>query len=380
MNRPLLAVAALLALPLVGCSENSRSTGSDATIAVTSSDNECVVEPAQAPAGTVVFNVTNSGSEVTEFYLLEEDGEGIVAEVENIGPGISRDLVVEASAGSYVTSCKPGMVGDGIQGGFTVSGEASGAESNAHRDELESATVAYTAYVEAQTSQLVRKTKDFAQLYVVGDDAAARALYAPARVHWERIEPVAESFGDLDPKLDLREADLEPNQKWTGWHAIEKDLWPPKGHQALSQQQREALAETLVTDTEELADRVAQLDLRPDQLGNGAKELLDEVATGKVTGEEEFWSHTDLWDFQANIDGARVAYRHLKPVVQERDPELADTLDTRFTDIQDLLNQHRDGSEFVRYTELTPAQVRELAAGVDALGEPLSQLTSSVLL
>ena len=146
-------------------------------------------------------------------------------------------------------------------------------------------------------------------------------------MHWERIEPVAESFGDLDPKLDLREADLEAGQAWTGWHAIEKDLWPPaEGYTALTTDERTALADQLVADTHDLSDPRAGPDLRRHQLGNGAKELLDEVATGKVTGEEETWSHTDLWDFQANVDGARIAFENLQPALEKKDPELATTL------------------------------------------------------
>ena len=46
-------------------------------------------------------------------------------------------------------------------------------------------------------------------------------------MHYERIEPVAESFGDLDPALDARQADIEEGKEWTGWHKIEKDLWQP---------------------------------------------------------------------------------------------------------------------------------------------------------
>jgi len=381
MNRLWLALAGLLALTLAGCADDSPDTDASQSIAVTSSNDECIVEPTEAPAGTLVFNVENTGDEVTEFYFLGEDGETIVSEVENIGPGISRPLVVEAEPGNYVTACKPGMAGDGIRGDFTVTGSSTdSAESRPHQDQLEQAAVAYATYVEKQTEQLVSATQSFAKVYTAGQDAEAREQYAPARVHWERIEPVAESFGDLDPKLDLREADLAPGQKWTGWHRIEKDLWPPDNYQPLTEKQRNELARTLVADTAELYDRVEKLDLRADQLGNGAKELLDEVATGKVTGEEEFWSHTDLWDFQANIDGARVAYQHLRPVVTLEDAELAATLDSRFASLQQLLDKYRDGDGFVLYTELTQQQVKELAAAVDALGEPLSHLTSTVLL
>ena len=103
------------------------------------------------------------------------------------------------------------------------------------------------------------------------------------------------------------------------------------------------------------------------------------MATGKVTGEEEAWSHTDLWDFQANVDGARVAFDALAPVVQGKDPELAQMLESRFDDVQAALDQHRKGDGFVLYTDLSPNQVKRLAASVDALAEPLSQLTATVV-
>lgn len=376
----LLAGAAGAVLVLSGCTTNATT---DAAIAVTvrSTGDACEVSTTEAPAGTVVFSVTNAGSEVTEFYLLGQDGLRIVGEVENIGPGLTRDLVVQAVPGAYVTACKPGMVGDGIRASFTVTD--SGVDvtpTGALADQLSAATSSYAAYVRDQAEQLVADTAAFAAAYVAGDDERARDLYAATRVHWERIEPVAESFGDLDPKLDLREADLEQGQEWTGWHRIEKDLWPPSSYTALSATQRSELADQLVADTEELEERVEGLAFTAAQLGNGAKELLDEVATGKVTGEEEFWSHTDLWDFQANVDGARVAFDSLRPVVQVKDPQLATTLDERFAALQVLLDQYRQGDGFVPYTDLAPDQVKELAAAVDALGEPLSSLTSTVVL
>jgi iron uptake system component EfeO len=273
------------------------------------------------------------------------------------------------------------MVGDGIRGDFTVTD--SGADltpTGAIGEQLTAATATYAAYVKDQSEQLVTATDEFVAAYLAGDDQKARDLYAATRMHWERIEPVAESFGDLDPKLDLREADLEPGQEWTGWHRIEKDLWPPaSGYTAMTPAQRKEIADLLVADTAELNTRVRELTFTADQLGNGAKELLDEVATGKVTGEEEAWSHTDLWDFQANVDGARVAFEALEPVVLQKDAALVETLEERFEAVQTLLDTHKQGDGWVLYTDLTPAQVKELAAAVDALGEPLSRLTSVVV-
>jgi iron uptake system component EfeO len=143
MNRPLLALLALVALTVAGCSENSPDTEGAGTIAVTSSADECIVEPAEAPAGTIVFNVSNTGDQVTEFYLLGEDEETIIGEVENIGPGIDRDLVVDAAAGTYFTACKPGMTGDGIRAEFTVTGSGDAAEGKPFQDELTAAAAAH---------------------------------------------------------------------------------------------------------------------------------------------------------------------------------------------------------------------------------------------
>ena len=245
---------------------------------------------------------------------------------------------------------------------------------------LDTGTRQYSAYVKDQTNQLLGGTKTFAEAYAAGDAAKARGLYAATRMHWERIEPVAESFGDLDPKLDAREADLEPGQEWTGWHRAEKDLFPPADFAALTAPERATLAARLVADTEDLATRTRTVELSADKLGNGAKELLDEVATGKVTGEEEIWSHTDLWDFQANVDGARIAFENLKPVLEQKNPELSKSLEAKFAALQTELTQHARGEGFVYYDELTPEQVQKLAALVDALGEPLSNLTSAVVL
>jgi iron uptake system component EfeO len=391
-SRPLtatLAGALLAAAPLAACTDNEGSAsssgdGSDGSLSVTSTDDTCEVSAEEAPSGTVQFSVKNEGSQVTEFYLLADDGLRIIGEVENIGPGLTRDLVVVAEPGDYQTACKPGMVGDGIRADFTVTESGTDLRPDADVAELvDTADEQYALYVRDQTEQLLEKTNEFAGLYTSGDDEAARELYAPARVHWERIEPVAESFGDLDPRLDLREADLEEGQTWTGWHRIEKDLWPPAdgSYTAATQAERQELADQLVADTQELYDRTRDITFSADQIANGAKGLLDEVATGKVTGEEEFWSHTDLWDFQANVDGARVAYENLVPVLEVKDPELSDTLVQRFDELQALLDQHRSGEDgFVLYTDLTDAEVRELSDGVNALSEPLSQLTAAVVL
>ncbi|WP_457185211.1 iron uptake system protein EfeO [Nocardioides sp. P5_E3] len=379
------------ALPLLAACTQNADTGSaggsgDAAdpraLTVDSSADSCTLSATEAPAGALTFDVTNSGDQVTEFYLLGDDGLRIVAEVENIGPSISRALTVNAPAGTYVTACKPGMAGEGIRGEFTVTASDEDVEVSADEQELvEQAEANYAAYVEDQSAQLLEKTQEFVELYASGNDDAARALYPVARTHWERIETVAESFGDLDPMMDAREADLEPGQKWTGWHLIEKDLWPQRaeGYTPLTDEERATYADDLLANTEELDSRVQELTYTVDAIANGSRGLLEEVATGKVTGEEEYWSRTDLWDFQANVDGAKVAWEGVQPIVEEKDPELADQLTTRFDELQALLDAQREGDGFVTYDQLTPEQVKEFSNSVNALSEPLSRLTAAVL-
>ena len=237
----------------------------------------------------------------------------------------------------------------------------------------------YTAYVQAQLADLLTVTQQFATAVEAGEVTKAKSLYAASRIPWERIEPVAERFGDLDPKLDAREADLQPGQAWTGWHRLEKALWV-KGSVAGGSVAGEAsIARQLMVDLHALAAKVQTVVLTPSQLGNGAKGLLDEVATGKITGEEEIFSHTDLVDFAANVEGAKQVYAALRPVALDRAPALVKELDTEFADVQRGLAAYGSGSTFRSYTELTEEQIRRLAESVDALSEPLSRLTAAVL-
>ena len=251
----------------------------------------------------------------------------------------------------------------------------------AQQDLVTTAGRAYAAYVQQETEQLLTCTGAFVTAYKSGDDDRARALYAPTRMHWEAIEPVAETFGDLDPRTDAREADLQEGQEWTGWHLIEKDLWPADAgadYVPLTTMQRATYADRLLGDLQELGGQVADADYTGEQIANGAKELLDEVANGKITGEEEIWSHTDLYDFQANLDGARKAFAVLQPVVEQTDPSLEETLTARFAELQTLLDAQRHGVHFASYDALSTDQVKTLSDAVNALSEPLAQLAAAV--
>jgi iron uptake system component EfeO len=121
-----------------------------------------------------------------------------MGEVENISPGLSRKLIVQLTEpGTYQTACKPGMVGDGIRGDFTVTGEAVKIDTEG---KFKEAADSYKRYVNSQTDALIPATQVFVDAVKKGDVAAAKAQFPIARTYYERIEPVAESFpDDLDP-------------------------------------------------------------------------------------------------------------------------------------------------------------------------------------
>ncbi|GAA4680904.1 iron uptake system protein EfeO [Phytohabitans rumicis] len=366
-----LAAAGVLAGgALAACSDDSGDeAAAGGPITVNATDSLCEVATTDVAAGTVTFKVTNKGVKVTEFYVYAA-GDRVMGEVENIAPGLSRELHVELPAGTYETACKPGMIGKGIRGPLKVSGSAAPLTDNAA---LAAATESYQRYVKSQTGALLEKTQEFVTAVKAGDVAKAKELFPIARTYWERIEPVAEIFGDLDPKIDGREEVIEEGMEFTGFHRIEKDLWVT-GDISKSG----PMADKLMADVNEIVAKANAEKLSPLQLANGAKELLDEVATGKITGEEDRYSHTDLWDFNANVEGSKAAIAALRPVLEERAPDLVKTLDTEFANVDTTLAKHRAGDGWKLHNQLTQAELKELSDAINALAEPISKVAAVV--
>lgn len=365
---PLLALGAAIAV-LAGCSKTPEPAGPSGPIAVSASDTACEVSRTETDAGTVTFTVTNKGAKVTEFYVYAS-GDRVMGEVENIAPGLARELRVELPAGTYETACKPGMTGKGLRGAFTVSGSAQPLTADAA---LAAATDSYQRYVRSQTAALLEKTQEFVDAVKAGDVAKAKALFPISRTYWERIEPVAEIFGDLDPKIDGREEVIEEGMEFTGFHRIEKDLWVTGDISGSG-----PMADRLMTDVREIVAKANAEKLSPLNLANGAKELLDEVATGKITGEEDRYSHTDLWDFAANVEGSKAAIASLRPVLEQRDAALVSTLDAAFARVDTTLSKHRAGDGWKLHTELSQAELKELSDAINALAEPVSKVAAVV--
>ena len=373
------ALAAILAgVTMAGCTaKESKSADTSAAkpaeVTVDATDTDCKLSATEAGTGPTTFVITNNGTKVTEFYVYGEGGR-VLGEVENVSPGLQRRLVVQlGEPGTYQTACKPGMVGDGIRADFTVRGAAVKTDDSG---KFKQAAEDYKRYVEGQTDELVTATTAFVAAIKAGDIVSAKAQYPTTRTYYERIEPVAESFPDnLDPRIDLREADLEPGQRWTGFHRLEKDLWVTG-----PQPDTNAIADQLLADIKELNQKVKSPEYTIDstQIAGGAQGLLDEVAASKITGEEDIFSHTDLWDFYANVEGSRTAVTSVRPILDERDAELGKRVDQRFEAVDRMLDKYRKGDGFVSYDTVTEPQRQELSRAIDALGKEVSQVQGAI--
>ncbi|MDO4449597.1 MAG: iron uptake system protein EfeO [Moraxella sp.] len=236
--------------------------------------------------------------------------------------------------------------------------------------DLSAETAEYKAWVEGQIDNLLADTEKFVAFLKEGKLDEAKAIYPLARMYFERSEPIAESFGDLDPRIDNREADLEEGEVWTGFHAIEKILWTQNTTKGT-----EELADQLIADIKELRAKIPTAEVTPELMIQGSVDLLNEVSTTKITGEEEIFSKTDLYDFKANIEGAEKIFEILKPKLTTKNPELVKTLEESFGTVNTLLDKHKVGDkDYKPYTELTDENTKELAEAVNKLGEPLSQM------
>jgi iron uptake system component EfeO len=370
-----IATVALAGLALTSCQSkepektDSGSKSGPSEVTVTASDTACDLSGTEGATGANTFVITNNGTKVTEFYVYGE-GERVMGEVENISPGLQRKLIVQlGEPGTYQTACKPGMVGDGIRGDFKVTGDSVKIDE---AGKFKEASQSYKRYVNSQTDALIAATQIFVDAVKKGDINAAKAQFPIARTYYERIEPVAESFpNDLDPRIDLREADLEPGQNWTGFHRLEKDLWVTG-----LQPDSNAMADQLMADVKELDNGVKAPTWTIDstQIAGGAQGLLDEVASSKITGEEDTFSHTDLWDFKANVDGSQTAVASVRPILDERNADLGKKVDQRFAEVDALLEKYRQGDGFVFYDKVTEPQRQELSRAIDALSKEVSQV------
>lgn len=376
MRRPplpvrLVTVAGIGALVLVACGGGTPSAdpAGETRVPVTVTESGCEPGSLTATSGRVVFEVTNAGPDIGEFEIL--DGDRVVDEVENIVPGFVVNFATRVDGGDYQLVC---YALRSPRGTLAVTGGVA-AEPSSHV--IDDAALAgyqeqYESYVLEQAAELKTQLAPFVAAIEAGDLEAAKAAYAPSRPAWERIEPVAELFADLDTRMDAREEDFAggvDDPEFLGWHRLEKGLWADGTTDGL-----ESIASGLEADVVELETRLKGMEIEPRVIARGAGELIEEVAQSKLTGEEDRYSQADLWSISANVQGSYQIVDILRPTLEDLDSAYLASIDAAFSEVDGVIGKYAEGDGFQPFSAISDDDLKALQARMAKLSEVLGEL------
>lgn len=372
LDHPFFLVAGALLPAIALCAPDiGLAQAPSQPVLITITDKGCEPNVLTVPAGKTTFRIRNQSWRALEWEIL--DGVMVVEERENIVPGFVQALTATLGPGQYQMTC--GLLNN-PKGVLTVAATTTESAPPSLLD-LVGPLAEYKVYATKEVDNLVEQTRRFTDAVKAGRLAEAQELYAPARQHYERIEPVAELFNDLDKSIDARADDFEGKEKdpaFIGFHRIEKALFADKSTAGM-----EPVADRLMADTLELQKRLATLTIPPNKMVGGAADLIEEVAATKISGEEDRYSGTDLWDFQANVDGAQKIFDLLRPLVARRNAELASRVAANFAKVDALLARYRQGDgKFQNYESLSSPDHNALKGAITALAEDLALLRGTL--
>ena len=286
------------------------------------------------------------------------------------GSGTASGSASASGAASHSASAScPSGSGSGA-GSASGSGIASEVEGSSTDDPLVTQAVAkYKTWVLAQVDETIAATTTFTDAVRSGDVEGAKAAYAPSRQGWERIEPIAGLVEEIDGAVDARVDDFAgvDDPAFTGWHRLEYLLW-----EGGTTEGGAAFADKLEADLQTLETELRETDIPPAALAVGSAELIEEVSTGKITGEEDRYSGTDLWDFAANVEGAEKGFELLEPAIEAEDPELVATVEGLFDELGGQLEAYADGEGYKPYRALTDADKIKMQTTLAELSESLA--------
>ena len=368
-----LVIAAVMPMAL------AAPAGADAkqtTVNISLTPSGCTPKPAKVSTGQIQFNVANKNAgAVSEAELRTKDLSHILGEQENLTPGLSGGFALVVQPGHYVINC-PGASQQHAT--FTVTGKAKVVSAQT-KSLLTAAASGYSAYVNQQVAELVSSTQALCAAINTGNLTQAQQAYPPARVSYERIEPVAEVWGTLDTAIDGRIDNPVTNPAdLTGFHRIEEIMWSDSTLTGAAQ-----YCTQLVTNEQQLQTLVSTAGYNAVTMASGATDLVNEAGTAKITGEEERYSNTDFVVFQANVDGAMEVVSLLQPYLKQVDPSLVAQINKQQTAVEKAIAPYKatpgyDNTGYVEYSQVLDPQRRALSAKVQAFAEALSKMSGQV--
>ncbi|QEX16451.1 multidrug DMT transporter permease [Hypericibacter terrae] len=375
-----LAILGALALVIVAgvvfylasqAAKHSATPGGALTVTI--GDATCDPNEITVPAGPTRFEIVNKSSRTVEWEIL--DGVYVVEERENITPGLSRTMTVKLLPGDYEITC--GLLSN-PRGKLHVTPSAA-SDAEAAKPSMVAfigPLAEYKVFLVLETNALVAATQSFTDAVKAGDVELAKTLYEPARVSYKHIEPVADRFADLDTAINARAVYFEKQEEdpaFGGFHRLEYGLFAKHSTEGLA-----PFADKLLADVTALQQRVRELQVPPETLAASAARLLNKVADSAAAGDEDRYSHTDLADFQANVEGSRKIVTLLRPLTEKANPDLAKSLDAQIEATLAKLASFKQQDQYPAYDRLSEADRTAIAGQLRALAAEIAKLNAAL--
>jgi iron uptake system EfeUOB component EfeO/EfeM len=373
-----LAVGGAAALVIVGlgvfwyAAKTTRPQSIDGAIMVTVTDEAC--EPAEltVPAGKATFRIHNASERPLEWEIL--DGVMVVAERENITPGLNAILTPRLKAGTYDITC--GLLSN-PRGKLTVVATAASEAAKAAPElrHFIGPLSEYQVYLSRRSNELAAATATLSERVAAGDVEGAKAAWLAARQPWRQLAPVTGRIADLVNSMDpLAEylAQREADPAFIGFHRIEYALWSEGTTEGLA-----PVAAELATAAATVKDRVKQAKPGPADLAGNAASLAARVADQAAASQTPY-SHSDLAEYSADLDGITKSAIVVEPLVREANPATADALTSALDAARATLDGLKLDGAFPSYDTVDDAGRKKISEAFARVADAAGALNPAI--
>ncbi|WP_323148089.1 iron uptake system protein EfeO [Pseudomonas oryzihabitans] len=342
---------------------------SDGEVRVEILANRCEPNALEVPAGPARFRIVNRSDRAVEWEIL--DGVLVVEERENIAPGLSQIINATLSPGDYAITC--GLLSNprGTLKVLPTAASEAASKAGPTLTQFVGPLSEYRVYLNQQSRLLLQGIATLQQALAAGDLNQARTAYAAARLPYQRLAATAQRFAELDNRLNARADYYEKREQdpaFGGFHRLEQGLFAGNSTQGL-----EPVADRLHQDAAALRDALLGQSLPPEQLSGNAARLLHNLASTRISGEEERYSQLVLPGFAANLEGTRKVIDLLRPLLSKGHADLQQRLDTQAQAFADAL-----GDVQRPYTALSTDDRHRIATAAQALADSLDQVAPAL--
>jgi len=370
----LLVIVAGVAFYVASQGAKRAQTGTtEGALTVTITDATCNPNEITVAAGPTTFTIVNNSSRTVEWEIL--DGVYVIEERENITPGLSRSMTTKLAPGDYDITC--GLLSNPRGKLHVTPSAASTAEAaKPSMTAFIGPLAEYKVFLVMEAGALVTATQQFTDAVKAGDLGLAKMLYGPAHAAYKHLEPVADRFADLDTAINARATYFEKQEEdpaFGGFHRLEYGLFARNSAEGLA-----PVADKLLADVTALQQRVRGLQVPPEKMASSAARLLTKVANSAAMGDEDRYSHRDLSDFQASLEGSRKIVTLLRPLTERANPDLAKSLDAAFDATATKLAGFKPQDQYLSYDRLSEADRKALADQFASLSTEITKLNAAL--